>query len=245
MSVDQTPKSDRSGKAAWRARGDVRHSKDDALDAREFELLVESTYDLDGDYFELESRWVVFAAGRYGMRSAEIAHMRADWIDWRRGMIEIPEHQGCEKGKDGGICGTCRNSAESMVAHNEGLSIEEAERMMWSPKTEASAREIPLAASTRARIACERYFDRFDSFQSCVGAVNRRVKRAARSARELDADDVYPHCLRATCATTLANQGVDVLSLQSLMGWEDFSVARNYLQRSGERTEKALQRTEG
>lgn len=223
----------------WRG-DDTRHSKDDALDTREFELLVEGSYRLDDDYFELESRLVVFLAGRLGMRAGEIAHMREDWIDWRRDMIVVPRHQHCLKGRDGGICGHCRMAAEQMVEHNAGLSLADAEAMLWSPKTEAASREIPLDASTRAKIAVERYFERFDEFEASRSVVNRRVTRAAEAADVLDAADVYPHCLRATAATHLANHGVDIVTLQSMMGWSDFQVAQHYLASSGERTQRAL-----
>jgi len=220
---------------------DVRHSKEDALNEREFELLVEGSYRLDDDYFELESRLVIFLAGRLGMRGGEIAHLKEEWIDWHRGMIVIPRHESCTDGRDGGICGHCRNAAEQMVEHNPGLSIDEAERMMWSPKTEASAREIPLEASPRAKIVLERYFERFDAFQASRGVVNRRVTRAAEAAdAEVDADSTYPHALRSTCASHFAGSGIDIVSLKSLMGWASYQTAENYLAESGKRTEKAL-----
>ena len=222
---------------------DTRHSKEDALNDREFELLVEGTHRLDGDYFELESRLVVFLAGRLGMRAGEIAHLTEDWIDWHRGMIVIPRHESCTDGRGGGICGHCRGAAEQMVEHNPGLGIDEAERMMWSPKTEAAAREIPLEASTRARIVLERYFDRFDEFEASRGVVNRRVTRAAEAADvEVDADETYPHALRATCASHWAAKQIDIVSLKSMMGWASYQTAENYLAESGKRTEKAIRR---
>jgi len=67
----------------------VRHSKADAISEREFELLVQSCRELDG-YYALQARFVVFAAGRLGLRAGEIAHCRASWVDWRRNRIEIP-----------------------------------------------------------------------------------------------------------------------------------------------------------
>ena len=76
-----------------------------------------------------------------------------------------------------------------MVAHNPGLSLERAEAMMWSPKTSASSRKIPLEESTRAKIVLERYFEKYDEFMASRGVVNRRVTRAAEAAAdEVDAD---------------------------------------------------------
>ena len=56
--------------------------------------------------------------------------MREDWIDWRRDIIVVLRHESCTKGRDGGICGHCRNAAEQMVEHNPGLSIKNAESML-------------------------------------------------------------------------------------------------------------------
>ncbi|WEL29839.1 tyrosine-type recombinase/integrase [Haloferax volcanii] len=221
---------------------EVRHTKEDALSDREFELLVEGTYRMDDDYFALESRLVVFLAGRYGMRAGEIAHMREDWIDWERGMITIPRHQPCEKGRDGKKCGYCRQAAEQMADHNPGLDFETALKYLWSPKTENSAREIPIDATARARIALQRYFERFDRFQASRGVVNRRVTWAAEEAEEIDADELYPHALRATAASYYVSRGIDIIALKAMFGWECLSTAQHYLQDSGERTARSLRR---
>jgi len=115
--------------------------------------------------------------------------------------------------------------------------------MMWSPKTENAAREIPLDASTRATIVLERYFERFDEFTASRGVVNRRVTRAAEAADDaIAADEVYPHALRASCASHFAAAGIDVVSLKSMMGWASYATAENYLAESGRRTQKALNR---
>jgi site-specific recombinase XerD len=114
---------------------------------------------------------------------------------------------------------------------------------MWSPKTEAAAREIPLSASTRAKIVLERYFERFDEYKGSRSVVNRRVTRAAEAADgEVNADDTYPHCLRASCASHFAAMGIDIVSLKSMLGWASYQTAENYLAESGERTAKALSR---
>ena len=221
---------------------EVRHCKEDALSDREFELLVEGTYRLDDDYFALEARWIVFAAGRYGMRAGEIAHMRESWIDWDRGMIEIPRHQPCQKGRDGQKCGYCRQAAEQMVDHNPGLDFETALEYMWSPKSQNSHRDIPIDANTRARIAMERYFERFDRFQASRGVVNRRVTRAAEAAESVDAESLYPHALRATAASHYVARGIDLIALKAMFGWECLSTGQKYFQDSGERTRRALER---
>ena len=103
----------------------VTHSREYALDDREFELFVEGARRIDCDLRSLESQFLAFVGGRLGLRPGEICHMQSDWINWRRRMVEIPLHEPCEKGKDGGICGYCRQNAEQRVEYNS-LSLAEA-----------------------------------------------------------------------------------------------------------------------
>lgn len=241
----------------------VQNSKERALDDREFELLVEGSYRM-GDYYDLESRVIIYVAGRLGLRVGEIVHMRESWIDWRNQMIKIPEHQHCEKGRDGGICGYCRQNAQQMaevrtkwvlediydaldeyepgnqVTPDVFVTGEEMKDMMWNAKTAAAAREVPFDASPRAEIALERYFDRFDRFQVSKSGVNRRIERAAEKAIELSPEDIHPHGLRSTAASYWAGRGLRAIPLQAMFGWADLQVAKRYVANSGERTARAV-----
>ena len=103
----------------------TRHSRDDALSARSFQMLLEGARQLD-EPWDYEARLVILLAGKLGMRGGEIAHLRDEWIDQDRRMIVIPDHDPCTKGKDGGVCGYCRERArEHREAHN--FTQEEAE----------------------------------------------------------------------------------------------------------------------
>jgi hypothetical protein len=94
------------------------HSKELALDDREFELLVEGARRIDSNYQSAQARFGVLVAGRLGLRAGEIVHMQEDWIDWRNRRICIPSHERCTKGKDGGICGYCEQAARQAVEYN-------------------------------------------------------------------------------------------------------------------------------
>jgi len=223
------------------AKNQPRHSKDDALESREYQFLLEGCYQLDDDYFSLEARLVVLLTGRLGMRVGELIHLQEDWIDWRDRMIRIPDYHPCSKGKDGGICGHCRQLAQQQVKHNDDLDLEEALRHRWQPKTDAAARSIPFDHDARVEIAIEQYFDKYDEFQGSHSVAHRRITRAAEQIDELDEDSIYPHALRATAASYLASQGIDTIALQSMLGWSQLSTAQRYVRRSGDRTRKALQ----
>lgn len=225
-----------------RSTGSIRHSADDALEDREYQLLLEGTYELR-DGWDLETRLTVLVLGRLGLRVGELVHMTAEWIDWRRRMIQIPRYDRCTKGRDGGPCGYCHQLAEQEVTHNDALTMDEALAHRWQSKTDAAARSVPFDFDARVEIAVERYFDERDAFGTSKSGVNRRLAKAIDHVDELDTGDIYPHCLRATAASYHASRGLDAISLQSLMGWADLSTAHRYVRRSGDRTRKALQAT--
>lgn len=95
----------------------VKHSKEDALNEKEFEKLLQSIERIDCNWYRLQTRFVVLMSGRLGMRAGEIAHMDEEWINYREGMIHIPKQDTCTKGEDGGPCGYCRSLAKSVVKH--------------------------------------------------------------------------------------------------------------------------------
>lgn len=219
-----------------------RHCKEDALDGREFQLLLEGAGRMR-DYYGNQARFIILVMGRLGMRRSELAHMREDWVDWRRNMIVVPRFQPCEKGKGGGICGCCRASARQKTEYNPDISFEEALRASWHPKTKAAAREIPFDFDPRVMLAIERFFEKYDEYPHCSQSINRRVKRAAEHTTVLDREDVYPHCLRASAASYHSARGLDVIPLKALMGWSDLSTAQKYISSSGENTARALKMT--
>lgn len=219
----------------------TRHAKDGALSDREFELLLEGARDLD-PYFSIEAKFCILVGGRLGLRRGEIGHIREEWIDWRRRMIQIPQRAECGKGRDGGYCGDCRQKAKQEARVN-GISVEEALEDRWRPKTEAANREVPFDFDPRVELAIERFFDTFDGWERSCQVVNRRIKRAAEHAPDLDAAEIWPHGLRSTAASYHAARGLDSLTLQALLGWADLSTARKYVKSSGENTARALHQT--
>lgn len=94
------------------------HSKELALNDREFELLLEGARRIDDEYYSQQARFGVLVAGRLGLRAGEIAHMKADWINSRKRRIEIPHQQDCTTGRGGEMCGHCEQNAQQMVEYS-------------------------------------------------------------------------------------------------------------------------------
>lgn len=220
---------------------ETRHSKQDALSPKEFEQLVEGCYAMS-DFYRIQCTFVGFVCGRLGLRAGELAHLKDSWIDWEHKRIVVPNHEPCTDGQDGGHCSYCRKCARQMVAHDDDdeLDFETALSWMWSPKTEAGAREVPFDTFPRAEIAIRRFADRFDAWPASRQSINRRVDKMCRHAEGLSESDCYPHALRATAVTNLVRRGIDPEPLQAMMGWASIGTSDNYIADSGDRLANAL-----
>jgi integrase len=208
----------------------TRHTHEDVLTDREFEILLEACTSL-ADPKALQARFICLAAGRLGLRAGEITHFQASWLDWDRNILRIPKHEPCS-------CGYCRNQASQEAIHNDDLKPEKALDDRWHPKTVSSARAIPFDLSLRVELCIERFTDRYEQFPGSRSMINRRVTTAAEQADI--GGRVYPHCLRATAASYHAYKGVAPVPLQALMGWSDLATAQKYIRISGTVTANAL-----
>lgn len=216
----------------------VRHSKEDALDDREFELLIEGSTRLEAPY-DREAKFLVLVMGRLGLRLGELTHIRESWVDWRKRMIDIPRHQGCSSGKDNDLCGLCLQQARQQ-ADRLGVDVDDLRDEFWRAKTDQAARSIPFDFDPRVEIAVERFFDEHDRWPYSHTSIRRRVHKATEAASELEDESVYPHALRATAASYAAGRGLPVLALQGFMGWANPSTASNYVQASPENVARAM-----
>jgi integrase len=217
-----------------------RHSREDVLTDAEFAQLLEATSEIK-DRFEVECRFLIVAAGRLGMRAGEIAHIDESWINWDRSIIQIPRHDPCDRGRDGDVCGYCRDRAREAVSNNEDLTYEQALAERWNPKTTNSARAIPFDFNQDVRDVVAEFFMFYDGWPASRSAINRRCDRALEAAG-FSTSKAYPHSLRATAATHHSFRGVPPSALQSLFGWAEMAVAQKYIRVSGSRTQEALKK---
>lgn len=219
----------------------TQHSSEAALSESEFQDLVDAALQL-AEPFLTETTFVLYAAGRLGMRAGEIAHINEDWVNWNRGLIEIPRYDNCTEGVGGEVCGYCRKAAEQAAAYDDCLSMQEALDQRWNPKTPNSQRSIPFDFDHEVEGVVEAFFDQYDRYQSSRASVNRRVDRVLDAAG-YPTDRTFPHALRATAATWHAYRGVDAVPLQAMFGWSDLTTAQKYIRLSGGATQEALRQT--
>lgn len=215
----------------------TRHSREDAISEQLFERLVDVSETLDEPY-RSDCRFILFAAGRLGLRAGELCHIREDWIDWKQSIIHIPRHDPCDKGRHGMTCGYCRKRARSAVNCDDELTLEEAVQHRWEPKTRNSARAIPFDYSDRVKREIEAYFFDRDRYETSRATVNRRVDTLLEAA-DLPTSTCYPHSLRATAATFHAAR-LQAGPLQALFGWSKLGTAQKYVRLTGAQTQRAL-----
>lgn len=103
-------------------------------------------------------------------------------------------------------------------------------------KTDMSARQIPL--KLMSRYAWDLLTDYLDA-HGRIDFSRRTALQRVRGMGERAGIYVYPHALRAYCATVWGHR-LDLIPLMELMGWETPDVARRYIRKSGRRTRRAI-----
>jgi len=127
------------------------HSREHALNDREFEMLLRGARQLKQP-FDFEARLVVHCTATLGMRAGEVAHLRTDWIDFDERIIEIPKHEPCDFGQsDGEICGYCRNWARDYV-DSHTLSLEDAKAEVCEEFQDVDLDDVAIEELAQKRI---------------------------------------------------------------------------------------------
>jgi integrase len=95
----------------------------------------------------------------------------------------------------------------------------------WHPKTKAGIREIPLMYEAK-RILFN-HFRTHDEIGMTRVTLYRIVRRVA--SRMNPFKKVYPHSLRATFASMLADAGLGPADIQMILGWAKLETANHYV----------------
>jgi len=168
-------------------------------------------------HIEYEDEQLLFYGLLYtGMRISEFIHMRRDWLDFDEMLIRIPREIKC-------LCQSCK---KDKVHPN-----------IWRTKTKAAARIIPILPEVHGRFLG--YFS--DHKKIMVRIKSRRMayyylhKLGERAGVKL-----FPHQLRGTFATLLAEKEFTHWQILSVLGWTDIKTAMEYITLSGARIKRAF-----
>lgn len=107
----------------------------------------------------------------------------------------------------------------------------------WEPKSEAGHRRIPILFPELEKELTEffEYHDRIDLDRFNIWYRIKRISDYAAEGRKL-----YPHVLRATCATLFAWKGWDSDYLKNFMGWSSTAIADIYVKSDENKMLKAI-----
>jgi len=152
-----------------------------------------------------------------GMRVGEFIHLNRDWIDFKAHHIRIPGSMPCQ-------CKSCK------IGHPTGV---------WKPKTTQGARVIPIAPEVLSEL--KEYFRTFKSVMEMIpsrGSAHYHLKMAAKRAGITH--PVFPHALRGTFASLLAQKGFDPFEIKEIMGWKSVEMASSYVRLFGDHIQKVF-----
>lgn len=248
-------------------------SKDDALTDKEINLLTDNTQ-------TLKEKFIIKMILYSGLRAGEIAHIKKDWINEDKTIINIPTKQEC-------TCYECRLRRFSQIIEDTAwkkdypditFSVSKLEKILhkkrsitekekeyqvqfsrilvgfWEPKTHAGIREIPIIYPELNDV-----IDKFFSHHEQLNISRQRVwfivqtvaKRAGLYARtkvkgkEKSPSWIYPHALRATCASLWGKRGVALATMCKVFGWDDVTSANPYVTIDKKSAEKELREKAG
>lgn len=74
---------------------ETERSSDEALREPTYRRLYRGALDIDNNERRRKACYIILLAGRMGLRTGEIQHVREAWIDWDRGEIAIPQYDPC------------------------------------------------------------------------------------------------------------------------------------------------------
>ncbi|GAB7010437.1 tyrosine-type recombinase/integrase [Halorubrum trueperi] len=215
-------------------------TREKALTERQFERLLIGAMRIEDAEQAMETRAMLLIGGRLGLRPGEVTHLDASWINRRREMLSIPNHDSCTKGRDGSPCGYCRQAANQQLKHDDTKEFDDVIESYWNPKTDAAVRDVPFGWSQRISVAIEWLIDTHGGWPYSFSTLQRRLETALDRADRLEKDDTSLHGLRGTAASYHAGRGLDSGPLQSMFGWSDLATAKNYIAVDGEMTARAL-----
>lgn len=222
-------------------------SGDDALIPSQIQYLIDKTEN------EID-KFILTVLGNCGLRAGELLHMRKWWchIDdekakvFGHNYIKIPrwgEMCDCEeckiqkfyqirlkryKKKHGVKHATTewfRKTQKKYYQLKRGNKLPKLQRR-WKPKSKKGAGKIPIDDETSKVI--KEFFEKNDVLDMTRRTLYNRVSK--HGLKILPDEHVYPHMLRASVASNLANSGkFTTTDLRAYMRWSNISVADHYL----------------
>ena len=161
---------------------------------------------------DLEECFLIKGQIFLGLRVSELAHVNANWLKADGNSLQVPSVQKCD-------CAVCQNHPKHPRE--------------WMPKTKAGARVLPLPNSAKNDIL-EYLRQRPNGLEISRVTIWEKtkaiLKRAGIRTKGLAGNVAYPHALRATFGSLLAESGIDARALAYAFGHGSTKVADEYVE---------------
>lgn len=184
----------------------------DALSPEGFYSLYLGGLAIESERRRRDACYLVLTMGRLGLRPEEVGHMHEDWIDWRRGEINVPARDPC-------ACRECWSRARMRRDRGDDRSLEAivAAECWAPPEGERAARSLPFGWSRRLTAALDGVLGERPYLDADRPQIESLLGEAAENAWELAPENVSPATLRATAGEFLATVGFGPRRLADLL----------------------------
>ena len=122
--------------------------------------------------------------------------------------------------------GELENMKETWINWQKDIIKIPKQQGKWKPKTKAAEREIPIIETSLRRVLRDWFLKQDDVGISRV-SIFRIIRRVAQRIKIMR--KVYPHALRATYASMLAERNISPATIQAIMGWSKLATAESYV----------------
>jgi len=236
-------------------RDETRSSKEDVLSNNEIKELLSKASGVD--------KLIILTLIHCGLRASELEHMRRHWLHFDEEDNEFGiDYIQISKNQQPCDCPQCALNAFTKLRRGDVkgkpkikknrdwyLKVQkEFHRLRatgnlpelkayWLPKTKKSSRVIPIFDKKLIKML-KSYFKHKEKFELNRFQIWERVKKVA--GKVLPDKKLYPHALRATCATNLAKRGFGAYDLTTFLGWESIATANSYVREDTHHMVKSL-----
>ncbi len=165
-----------------------------------------------------------------GMRVSEFLHIQRDWIDFKNETITVPLEMKC----------SCHDCTRELKSKKGRITKDKGQ---WKPKTTSGSRTIRILPEL-----IPLFNEYFKNHESIMELFKNRIeiwRTVKRVHRKTTIKNIFPHSIRSTYASLIAEFVDNPLDLKDMMGWRSLDMAQHYIKMSKERAKKISERFVG
>lgn len=191
----------------------------------EYRTLYEGAVAMEDVRRRTEACYVLLAAGRLGVTTAELLHLHEGWIEWASGELRIPAHDPC-------ACRECWQTAQRRKNEGDDRSLGEIVGAdCWSPQS-GDGRSLSFGWSNRLTGVFGAFFENQEYLDMDADGIESLLDEVATNASGISPSAVTVDALRASALGFLASAGFRLATLCELTGVDE-STASQFVDPNG------------